>query len=353
MEYRQLGRSGLRVSTITLGTMGFGGTGWASPVGRIDVDGARRQIDMCRDAGVNLFDTADVYSAGLSEEILGQALGKDRDDVLVATKVRGDMGPGPNDGGLSRHHVVRACEASLRRLGTDHIDLYQVHEWDGLTPLEETLSALDALVQSGKVRYIGSSNYTARQLMKSLWISDRDGLESFVSEQIYYSLQARDAENELIPIAVDEGLGVLVWSPLAGGLLSGKYRRGQDAPEGTRRFEGWTEPPVHDEDRLYDTVEVLVELAEGHGVSAAQVALAYTLGKPAVTSVIVGARTEEQLADNLAAAELTLSEDEVRRLDDVSGVPLLYPYWHQANTAVGRLNAADLSLLGRHLASAD
>jgi aryl-alcohol dehydrogenase-like predicted oxidoreductase len=353
MEYRQLGRSGLRVSTITLGTMGFGGTGWASPVGRIDVDGARRQIDMCRDAGVNLIDTADVYSAGLSEEILGQALGKDRDDVLVATKVRGDMGPGPNDGGLSRHHVVRACEASLRRLGTDHIDLYQVHEWDGLTPLEETLSALDALVQSGKVRYIGSSNYTARQLMKSLWISDRDGLESFVSEQIYYSLQARDAENELIPIAVDEGLGVLVWSPLAGGLLSGKYRRGQDAPEGTRRFEGWTEPPVHDEDRLYDTVEVLVELAEGHGVSAAQVALAYTLGKPAVTSVIVGARTEEQLADNLAAAELTLSEDEVRRLDDVSGVPLLYPYWHQANTAVGRLNAADLSLLGRHLASAD
>ncbi len=353
MEYRQLGRSGLRVSTITLGTMGFGGTGWASPVGRIDVDGARRQIDMCRDAGVNLFDTADVYSAGLSEEILGEALGKDRDDVLVATKVRGDMGPGPNDGGLSRHHIVRACEASLRRLGTDHIDLYQVHEWDGLTPLEETLSALDALVRSGKVRYVGSSNYTARQLMKSLWISDRDGLESFVSEQIYYSLQARDAENELIPIAVDEGLGVLVWSPLAGGLLSGKYRRGQDAPEGTRRFEGWTEPPVHDEDRLYDTVEVLVDLGEGHGVSAAQVALAYTLAKPAVTSVIVGARTEEQLADNLAAADLTLSEDEVRQLDDVSGVPLMYPYWHQANNAVGRLNAADLSLLGRHLSTAD
>jgi aryl-alcohol dehydrogenase-like predicted oxidoreductase len=349
MEYRQLGRSGLRVSTITLGTMGFGGTGWATPVGRIDVDGARRQIALCRDAGVNLFDTADVYSEGLSEQILGEALGKDRDDVLVATKVRGDMGPGPNDGGLSRHHIVRACEASLRRLDTDHIDLYQVHEWDGLTPLEETLSALDALVRSGKVRYVGSSNYTARQLMKSLWISDRDGLESFVSEQIYYSLQARDAENELIPIAIDEGLGVLVWSPLAGGLLSGKYRRGQDAPEGTRRFEGWTEPPVHDEDRLYDTVDVLVELGEGHGVSAAQVALAYTLAKPAVTSVIVGARTEEQLADNLAAAELRLTDDELRRLDDVSGVPLLYPYWHQANTGAGRLNAADLSLLGRHV----
>src|SRR5919202_888278 len=295
MEYRQLGRSGLRVSTVTLGTMGFGGTGWASAVGRLDVAAARRQIDLCLEAGVNLFDTADVYSNGLSEQILGEALGKNRDDVLVATKVRGDMGPGPNDGGLSRHHILRACEASLRRLNTDHIDLYQVHEWDGLTPLEETLSALDDLVRSGKVRYVGSSNYTARQLMKSLWICDRDGLEPFVSEQIYYSLQARDAENELVPIAVDQGLGILVWSPIAGGLLSGKYRRGQDAPEGTRRFEGWTEPPVHDEDRLYGTIDALVEIGEGHGVSAAQVALAYTLAKPAVTSVIVGARTEEQL----------------------------------------------------------
>jgi aryl-alcohol dehydrogenase-like predicted oxidoreductase len=349
MEYRQLGRSGLRVSTITLGTMGFGGTGWASAVGQIDVEGARHQIALARDAGVNLFDTADVYSEGLSEQILGEALGKDRDDVLIATKVRGDMGPGPNDGGLSRYHVIRGCEASLRRLNTDHIDLYQVHEWDGLTPHEETLSALDHLVQSGKVRYVGSSNYTARQLMKALWVSDSAGLESFVSEQIYYSLQARDAENELIPIAIDEGLGVLVWSPLAGGLLSGKYRRGQETPEGTRRFEGWTEPPVHDEDRLYDTVEALVAIGQEHGVSAAQVALAYTLAKPAVTSVIVGARTEDQLRDNLAAADLRLSDDEMARLDDVSRVPLLYPYWHQANNAVGRLNPADLSLLAGHL----
>ena len=239
------------------------------------------------------------------------------------------MGQGPNDEGLSRHHIVRAVEASLRRLGTDYIDLYQVHEWDGLTPQDETLSALDALVQSGKVRYIGSSNYTARQLMKALWISDLRGWESYVSQQIYYSLQARDAENELIPIAIDEGLGVLVWSPLAGGLLSGKYRRGQDAPEGTRRFEGWTEPPVNDEDRLYDTVDVLVEIGQGYGVSAAQVALAYTLAKPAVTSVIVGARTEEQLRDNLAAAELTLTADELDRLDTVewgaAALPLLAP----------------------------
>src|SRR5215210_6749584 len=258
MEYRQLGRSGLRVSTVTLGTMGFGGTGWASPVGRIDVEGARRQVEICREAGVNLFDTADVYSDGLSEQILGEALGKNRDDVLVATKVRGDMGPGPNDGGLSRHHIVRGAEASLRRLNTNHIDLYQVHEWDGLTPLEETLSALDALVRSGKVRYVGSSNYTARQLMKSLWISDRDGLESFVSQQIYYSLQARDAENELVPIAIDQQLGILVWSPLAGGLLSGKYRRGQEAPEGSRKLAEWNEPPVRDEGALYDIVDELV-----------------------------------------------------------------------------------------------
>ena len=299
---------------------------------------------------MNLIDTADIYSNGLSERILGEALGIDRHEILLATKVRGAMGAGPNDDGLSRHHIMRAVEASLRRLDTDYIDLYQVHEWDGVTPLEETLSALDALVQSGKVRYVGSSNYTARQLMKALWISDRHGYEPFVSEQIYYSLQARDAENELVPIAIEEGLGILVWSPLAGGLLSGKYRRGQDAPEGTRRFEGWTEPPVNDEDRLYDTIDVLVEIADGHGVSAAQVALAYTLAKPAVTSVIVGARTKEQLRDNLAAAQLTLSDDELSRLDAVSRVPLLYPYWHQANTQPARFSPADLSLIQQHLA---
>jgi len=329
--------------------MGFGGTGWAGPVGHLGVEDARRQIDLCRDAGVNLIDTADIYSNGLSEEILGQALGADREAVLLATKVRGAMGEGPNDDGLSRHHIIRGVEDSLRRLGTDYIDLYQVHEWDGLTPQEETLSALDALVQSGKVRYLGASNYTARQLMKSLWISDLRGWESYVSQQIYYSLQARDAENELIPIAVEEGLGVLVWSPLAGGLLSGKYRRGQDAPEGSRRFQGWTEPPVDDENRLYDTVDVLVEIGQAHEVSAAQVALAYTLAKPAVTSVIVGARTEQQLLDNLAAAELSLSVEEIERLDTVSQVPLLYPYWHQANTQPARFSPADLSLIGRHL----
>jgi aryl-alcohol dehydrogenase-like predicted oxidoreductase len=349
MEYRQLGRSGLRVSTITLGTMGFGGTGWASAVGSLDVKGARRQIGMARDAGVNLIDTADVYSNGLSEEIVGAALGTDRDDVLLATKVRMPMGRGPNDAGLSRHHIIRGAEASLRRLGTDWIDLYQVHEWDGQTPLEETLAALDSLVQAGKVRYVGASNYAGWQLIKALGISERYGLARFVSQQIYYSLQSRDAESELVPVSIDQGLGILVWSPIAGGLLSGKYRRGVEAPAGSRHLGDWDEPPVHDENKLYDTIELLVEIGAAHGVSAAQVALAYLLAKPAVTSLIVGARTEEQLADNLASAELTLSADEISRLDDVSAEPLRYPYWHQAKTARDRLGPADLSLLARHL----
>jgi aryl-alcohol dehydrogenase-like predicted oxidoreductase len=349
VEYRQLGRSGLRVSTITLGTMGFGGTGWAKAVGTLDVDAARRQIAMARDAGVNLIDTADVYSDGLSEEIVGKALGPDRDEVLVATKVRMPMGAGPNDAGLSRHHVIRGAEASLRRLGTDWIDLYQVHEWDGQTPLEETLSALDMLVTSGKVRYVGASNYAAWQLMKALGIADHRGLPRFVSQQIYYSLQARDAENELVPLSIDQGLGILVWSPIAGGLLSGKYRRGVEAPAGSRHLGEWDEPPVYDQEKLYDTVEVLVSVGEAHGVSAAQVALAWSLGRPGVTSLVIGARTAEQLADNLAAADLKLSDEERARLDEVSAPTLLYPYWHQAKTAADRLSAADLTLLGPHV----
>jgi len=349
MEYRQLGTSGLRVSTLTLGTMGFGGRGWAAAVGTIDVDGARRQIAMALDAGVNLIDTADVYSAGLSEEIVAKALPVPREDVLLATKVRMPMGDGPNDAGLSRHHIIRGAEASLRRLGTDYIDLYQVHEWDGQTPLEETLAALDHLVASGKVRYIGASNYAGWQLMKALAVSERDGVSRFVSQQIYYSLQARDAESDLVPVTIDQGLGILVWSPLAGGLLSGKYRRGVDAPAGSRHLGDWDEPPVHDEDTLYDTVDALVEIGDAHGVSAARVALAWLLGRPGVTSAIVGARTEEQLADNLAATDLALSDDERARLDKVSEQPLRYPFWHQAKTSSDRLSAADLTLLGPHL----
>jgi aryl-alcohol dehydrogenase-like predicted oxidoreductase len=349
MEYRQLGHSGLRVSVLTMGTMTFGGRGNFANVGNTDTDEARRQVDLCLDAGINLIDTADVYSGGRSEEIVGEVLKGRRDDVLLATKVRMSMGSGPNDAGLSRHHIVAGCEASLRRLGTDHIDLYQVHEWDGATRLEETLEALDSLVTAGKVRYVGASNYAAWQLMKALGTSDRLGLQRFVSQQIYYSLQAREAEYELVPAAIDQGLGILIWSPLAGGLLSGKYRRGQTPPEGSRQLTDWGEPPVYDEDKLYDTVDVLLEVAEAHGVSAAQVSLAYLLTKPAVTSVIVGARTTEQLTDNLAAADLKLSEDELARLDKVSAMPLNYPYWHQVRTASDRLSPADLSLLGPHL----
>ncbi len=349
MEYRQLGRSGLRVSALALGTMTFGGRGGFAATGATNNAGASRQLDLALDAGVNLIDTADVYSAGLSEEIVGQAIAGRRERLIIATKARFPMGDGPNDAGLSRHHLIKACEASLRRLGTDYIDLYQVHEWDGQTPLEETLETLDTLVRSGKVRYVGCSNYAGWQLLKALGTAERCGYQRFVSQQIYYSLQARDAEYELIPAALDQGLGVLVWSPLAGGLLSGKYRRGQEAPEGTRRFAGWTEPPVRDEAKLYDTVDVLVEIAKERGVSPAQVALAWLLCKAAITSLVVGARTNEQLADNLRAAELRLSDEEVARLDTVSAPPLLYPYWHQVNTAADRLSAADLALLGPHV----
>jgi aryl-alcohol dehydrogenase-like predicted oxidoreductase len=350
MRYRQLGASGLRVSVLTMGTMTFGGTGGFASVGSTDLDGARRQLDRCLEAGINLVDTADVYSGGLSEEIVGQALEGRRDDVLLATKARMPMGDGPNDAGLSRHHLVSGCESSLRRLRTDHIDLYQVHEWDGQTPLEETLRALDDLVHAGKVRYVGCSNYAGWQLMKALGIAERQGLTRFVSQQIHYTLQAREAEYELLPIALDQGLGVLVWSPLAGGLLSGKYRRGEPAPAGSRLLSGWDEPPVRDQELLYDIVEVVVEVAKDRGASPAQVALAWLLERPAVTSLIIGARTEEQLADNLGAADLSLTPEELARLEEVSRPPLLYPYWHQAKTAADRLGPADLALLGPHLA---
>jgi aryl-alcohol dehydrogenase-like predicted oxidoreductase len=304
---------------------------------------------MCLDRGINFIDTANVYSGGLSEDILGEALKGRRDNVLLATKARMPMGDGPNDAGLSRHHLIAECEASLKRLRTDYVDLYQVHEWDGQTPLEETMEALDTLVQSGKVRYVGGSNYCGWQLMKALYTADRHGYRRFVTQQIYYSLQARDAEYELLPIAVDQGVGILVWSPLAGGLLSGKYRRGAEGPAGSRHLTDWDEPPVRDEDQLYDTIDVLLEIGEAHGVSAAQVAIAWLLTRPGISSVIVGARTDEQLADNLGAIDVELSGDEVARLEEVSRPPLIYPHWHQAKTARDRLSPADLALLGPHL----
>jgi aryl-alcohol dehydrogenase-like predicted oxidoreductase len=259
------------------------------------------------------------------------------------------MGEGPNDRGLSRYHLIRECEASLKRLQTDVIDLYQVHEWDGLTPLEETLEALDMLGRQGKVRYVGCSNYSGWHLMKAQGISEREYRQRFISQQIHYTLEAREAEYELIPIALDQGLGVLVWSPLAGGLLSGKHRRNQAAPEGSRQLAGWTEPPIRDENRLWTIVETLVSIAENRNISAAQVALAWLLGRPAVTSVIIGGRTEAHLADNLDAADLKLTPEELTSLDQVSMLPVLYPYWHQLQAAKDRLGLADLSLLGPHI----
>jgi len=350
MEYRQLGRSGLRVSALTLGTMTFGGRSVFRAVGETDVTGARRQLDECLDAGVNLIDTADVYSGGLSEEITGAIVAGRRDSLLLSTKVRMAMGGGPNDAGLSRHHVIAGCEASLRRLGTDHIDIYHVHEWDGQTRLEETLSALNTLVEAGKVRYLAVSNYAGWQLMKALAVADARGYERFAAQQVYYSLEARDAEYELVPLAVDQGLGILVWSPLAGGLLSGKYRRGATPEGSTRQLSGeWHEPPVRDREKLYDTIELLVEIAGGHRATAAQVALAWLLGRPAVTSVIIGARNDEQLRDNLGGADLTLAADERAALDKVSAPDLIYPHWHHLATARDRLGPADLTLLGPHL----
>ena len=349
MEYRQLGSSGLRISVLTMGTMTFGGQGKFANVGTTSLEEARRQIDICLDHGVNLLDTADVYSEGLSEEIIGEAVEGRRNDVLIATKARFPVGPGPNDAGSSRHHIIEACEASLRRLRTDHIDLYQLHQWDGLTPLEETLGALHTLIETGKIRYVGASNFSAWHLMKALGISDSKGLPRLVSQQIYYSLQAREAEYELIPLSVDQGLGVLVWSPLAGGLLSGKYRRNREPEDSARQLTDWDEPPVYDQASLYDIVDVLVEIADERNVPPAAVALAYTIGKTAVTSVIVGARTTEQLQANLKAAGLTLDAAERTRLDAVSRPRLIYPYWHQAKTASDRLSPADLALLAQYL----
>jgi aryl-alcohol dehydrogenase-like predicted oxidoreductase len=343
MEYRTLGRSGLKVSAVTMGTMTFGGGGPFAKVGTTGAAEARRQIDLCIDSGINLIDTANVYSRGASEEIVGEALGGKRpNDVLIATKARMRMGDGPNDEGLSRYHLIRQCEDSLRRLKTDHIDIYIMHTWDGATPLEETLGALDALISQGKVRYVGCSNYSGWHLMKALAVSEREGLPRFVTQQIHYTLEAREAEYELLPIAVDQGVGVMVWSPIAGGLLSGKHRRNQATPEGTRQLAGWTEPPIRDEERLWNIVDVLVEIGDLRGVSAAQVALAWLLGRPAIATLVIGGRTEAQFKDNIAAAALKLTDEERARLDHVSKPPVIYPYWHQAFTAQRRFSEADL-----------
>jgi aryl-alcohol dehydrogenase-like predicted oxidoreductase len=328
MEYRLLGRSGLQVSAFCFGAMTFGGSGVFAAVGQTQGADARRQIDLCLDAGVNLFDTANMYSAGQSEEVLGEALGDRRKNVLIATKAFAPTGPGQNDRGASRHHLIEACEASLRRLNTDYIDLYQIHNQDSLTPPEETVRALDDLVRAGKVRYVGSSNFSAWYKMKALAYSDHTGLERYVAQQIQYSLLVRDAEDELLPLGVDQGVGALIWSPLASGFLSGKFRGGV----GDQPTRLGARASAMEDERARKVLARLDEIAAAHpGATPSQVALNWVVRKPGVASVILGARTDAQLVDNLAAATWSLSDAEIASLDEASATPARYPYSHHRN----------------------
>ena len=329
MRHHPLGRTGLFVSELCLGTMTFGGTdGIWGQIGTLQQTDAEQLVGQALDAGINFIDTADVYSGGASEVITGQALKNlkiPRDNVVVATKVFGDMGAGPNARGLSRSHIVDGVKASLQRLQLDHIDLYQVHGFDPATPIEETLRALDQLVRHGHVRYVGVSNWAAWQIVKALGISERLGLARFESLQAYYTMAGRDLERELIPMLRSEGVGLMVWSPLAGGFLSGKYGREQQGEQDSRRTK-FDFPPV-DKERGYDCIDVMRPIAQAHGVSVAQIALAWLLHQPQVTSVIVGAKRPEQLADNMAATDVVLNPTELQQLNDVSRLPAEYPGW--------------------------
>ncbi|HEY5745550.1 MAG TPA: aldo/keto reductase [Chryseolinea sp.] len=332
MEYRQLGNSGLRVPVLSFGTGTFGGgNDFFKAWGSTQVDEARQMINLCLDAGVNLFDTANVYSRGTAEEILGKAIAGLRDKVLISTKATFPMSDAVNDFGSSRAHLVKACEDSLKRLGTDHIDIYHMHGFDGNTPMEETLNALDNLVRSGKVRYIACSNFSGWHLMKSLSISERYGWSKYVAHQAYYSLVNRDFEWELMPLGIDQNIGTIVWSPLASGKLSGKYRRNQPAPADARVAQGGN--PVlgtaSDDERLYDIVEVLDALAKETGKTIAQISLNWLLQRPTVSNIIIGARNEAQLKQNLDAVGWNLTLEQVQRLDKVSDILPAYPYWHQ------------------------
>ena len=336
MKYRLLGRTGLLVSELCLGTMTFGGEGYWGVMGKLGQDVVNDIVARSLDAGINFIDTADVYSFGQSETLLGKALeGRPRDTYVLATKVRGRMNEDINAIGLSRYHIMSSVEASLKRLNTDHIDLYQIHGFDAVTPLDETLRALDDLVRQGKVRYIGASNLAAWQLMKALGISERLNLARFESLQSYYTIAGRDLEREVIPLVQDQKLGIMVWSPLAGGLLSGKFNRDGSSPDGSRRAT-FDFPPVN-KDRAFDSVDVMREVAAELDSTVAQIALAWLLHQPAVTSVIIGAKTIEQLDDNLKAVNVCLSEAHLERLNTVSTLPAEYPQWMVARQAAGRL----------------
>lgn len=328
MEHRYLGRSGFKVPVLGFGAGTFGGKGpLFSAWGNSGVDEARRLVDLCLEAGVALFDTADVYSDGASEEVLGAAVAGRRDQVILSTKVSLRSGEGANDVGASRHHLVRAVESSLRRLGTDYIDLLQLHHFDAMTPVEQVMATLDDLVRSGKVRYIGASNYSGWQLMKSLAAADRYGYSRFVANQTYYSLIGRDYEWELMPLGQDQGLGALVWSPLGWGRLTGKIRRGQPLPEGSRLHETAGFAPPVEEERLYNVVDALLTVAQETGKTVPQVAINWLLRRPTVSSVLIGARDEQQLRDNLGAVGWSMTEQQAARLDKASAVTPPYPYY--------------------------
>lgn len=333
MEYRKVGASGLEVSALSLGTATFGGsTEFFKKWGETGVAEATRLVDIALEAGITLFDSADVYSNGLAEEILGKAIAGRRNALLISTKAGMRTGPGPDDTGSSRRHLVAACEASLRRLGTDHIDLWQLHAFDAMTPIEETLRTLDDLVQAGKVRYVGCSNFSGWHLMKSLALSEQHGWVRHVAHQAYYSLLSRDYEWELMPLAIDQHVGTVVWSPLAGGRLSGRIGRDQPPPEGSRTATlGPYGPSVPDE-QFFALVDVLRSLATEVGRSVSQIALNWVLQRPTVSTLVIGARNEAQLLDTLGAAEFSLSPEQMRRLDQVSERPPAYPYWHQRLT---------------------
>ena len=329
MEFRQLGYSGVKVPVLSFGCGTFGGGGFLAAWGNSDVKEATRLIDICLDAGINLFDTADIYSLGVSEEILGKAIAGRRNNILISTKATFQMGDGPNDIGSSRYHLIQSCEASLRRLGTDYIDIYHLHGFDALTPVEEAIKTLDTLVQSGKVRYIACSNFSGWHLMKSLSISERYGWARYVAHQAYYSLVGRDFEWELMPLGLDQKVATIVWSPLGWGRLTGKIRRNQPRPQ-VSRLPGSADqgPPVPD-DYLYKVVDAIDQVAQETGKTVPQIAINWLLQRPTVANVIIGARNEEQLRQNLGAVGWNLTADQVARLDAASEVTPAYPYWHQ------------------------
>jgi aryl-alcohol dehydrogenase-like predicted oxidoreductase len=343
MEFRQLGRSGLKVPVLSFGTGTFGGGNeFFKAWGASDVAEATRLVDVCLDAGVSLFDTADVYSDGLSETILGKAIAGRRERVLISTKATFRMGneTGPNDVGSSRHHLITACEASLKRLGTDYIDIYHLHGFDALTPVEEVLSTLNTLVTSGRVRYIACSNFSGWHLMKSLDLSDRYGWPRYVGHQVYYSLIGRDYEWELMPLAEDQGVSALIWSPLGWGRLTGKIRRGQPLPKTSRLHETGQMGPQMPDEYLYRVVDALDVVAKETGKTVPQIALNWLLQRPTVATVIMGARNEDQLRQNLASVEWNLSAKQIAQLDAASDVKPIYPYWHQRDAFVERNPAA-------------